>query len=311
MNAPHAPEGGKIMDADGSAGARSAGAWHADAGLLAAYHDGSHRLDAAARWSVEAHLTRCAACRGLARELVDPARLQRVRTALIAAVDVPRAGVAERLLVRLGVPDHTARLLAATPALRGSWLLAVGAVLAFGVLAAHARPGPDAALLFLCLAPLLPLAGIAVAYGPGIDPTYEIGLAAPLRSFRLLLLRAAAVLGTATVLATAASLALPQLGLGAAGWLLPSLGLTAASLALATTVEPQRAFSITAGAWVVAVVVTVAPPGPSSVLFTTAGQVAFAVLALLAATVVALRRGAFESGRGFDTTPRFAARRLR
>jgi hypothetical protein len=289
--------------------ADAAGTWHADGELLAAYRDG--RLDAAGRWSVEAHLTSCTACRLQARALVDPARLRRLRAVLIEAVDVPRAGVAERLLVRLGVADHTARLLAATPALRGSWLLAVAATLAFAVLAARVSPGPDATLGFLCVAPLLPLAGIAVAYGPGIDPTYEIGLAAPLRSFRLLLLRAATVLGTSTLLAAAASLALPQLGWGAAAWLLPSLGLTASSLALATTVEPLRAIGITAGAWILAVAVTVAPPAPSSVLFATAGQVAFATLALLGAAVVLLRRGRFESDRGFDTTPRFAARRLR
>lgn len=282
------------------------GAWHADGELLAAYHD--QRLDAAARWSVEAHLTSCADCRVRARALIDPARLRRLRAALIDTVDLPRAGVAERLLVRLGVADHTARLLAATPALRGSWLLAVAAALAFAVLAARLDPGPDANLAFLCVAPL---AGIAAAYGPGVDPTYEIGLAAPLLSFRLLLLRAAAVLGTATLLAAAASLALPQLGPGAAGWLLPSLGLTAASLALATTVAPLRAIGITAGAWVIAVALTVVPPAPSSVLFAVAGQVAFAALALLATAVLLVRRGRFESDRGFDTTPRFAARRLR
>jgi Putative zinc-finger len=285
------------------------GAWHADAELLAAYHD--RRLDAAARWSVEAHLTSCASCRLRARALVDPARVARLRAALIDTVDRPGAGVAERLLVRLGVAEHTARLLAATPALRGSWLLAVATVLAFAVLAGWSRPGRDANLVFLCVAPLLPLAGIAAAYGPGVDPTYEIGLAAPLRSFRLLLLRAAAVLGTATLLAAAASLALPRLGPEAAGWLLPSLGLTACGLALATTVEPLRAIGITAGAWVIAVAVTVAPPAPSSVLFATAGQVGFAALALLAAVVLLVRRGHFDSDRGFDTTPRFAARRLR
>jgi Putative zinc-finger len=290
-------------------GSDAMGAWHADGALLAAYHD--QRLDAAARWSVEAHLTSCAACRLRARALVDPARLERVRTALIEAVDLPRAGVAERLLVRLGVAEHTARLLAATPALRGSWLLAVAVVLGFAVLAGWTHPGQDANLAFLCVAPLLPLAGIAAAYGPGVDPTYEIGLAAPLSSFRLLLLRAAAVLGAATLLAAAASLALPQLGPGAAGWLLPSLGLTASGLALATTVEPLRAIGITAGAWVIAVVVTVLPPAPSSVLFAVAGQVGFAALALLAAAVLLVRRGHFESDRGFDTTPRFAARRLR
>jgi Putative zinc-finger len=285
------------------------GAWHADAELLAAYDD--QRLDTATRWSVEAHLTSCAACRLQARALVDPARLGRLRAALVDAVDLPRAGLVERLLVRLGMADHTARLLAATLALRGSWLLAVAMALAFAVLAAWVQSGQDANLAFLCLAPLLPLAGIAVAYGPGVDPTYEIGLAAPVRSFRLLLLRAAAVLGTAILLGGAASLALPQLGPGAAGWLLPSLALTASSLALATTVEPLRAIGITAGAWIVAVVVTVAPPASSSVLFAVAGQAAFALLALLGASVLLLRRGHFESGRGFDTTPRFAARRLR
>jgi hypothetical protein len=282
-------------------GSDTTGPWHADEELLAAYDE--QRLDAAARWSVEAHLTSCAACRLQARALVDPARLRRLRAALIDAVELPRAGVAERLLVRLGVADHTARLLAATPALRGSWLLAVAVALAFAVLAAWTRPGQDANLAFLCVAPLLPLAGV--------DPTYEVGLAAPLRSFRLLLLRAAAVLETATLLAAAASLALPQLGPGAVGWLLPSLGLTASSLALATTVEPLRAIGITAGAWVIAVAVTVLPPAPSSVLFAVAGQVGFAALALLAAAVLLVRRGHFESDRGFDTTPRFAARRLR
>ena len=290
-------------------GPDTTGAWHADGALLAAYHD--QRLDVAARWSVEAHLTSCAACRLQAGALVDPARLERLRAALIDAVDLPRAGVAERLLVRLGVAEQTARLLAATPALRGSWLLAVAAVLGFAVAAGWTHPGQDANLVFLCVAPLLPLAGIAAAYGPGVDPTYEIGLAAPLPSFRLLLLRAAAVLGTAAMLAAAASLALPQLGPGVAGWLLPSLGLTASGLALATTVEPLRAIGITAGAWILAVVVTVMPPAPSSVLFAVAGQVAFAALALLGAGVLLVRRGHFESDRGFDTTPRFAARRLR
>jgi hypothetical protein len=290
-------------------GAGAAGAWHADGKLLAAYTAG--RLDVAGTWSVEAHLTSCAGCRELAGALADPERVRRVRAALIAAVDVPRTSVAERLLVRLGVADHTARLLAATPALRASWLLAVAATLGFAVAAARVGQGPDASLAFLTVAPLLPLASIAVAYGPGIDPTYEIGLAAPMRGVRLLLLRAAAVVGAAVVLAAAASLALPGLGLSAAGWLLPALALAVCSLALATVVEPLRAIGITAGAWIFAVVVTIPPPAPSSVLFAVAGQVAFAALALLGAAVLLLRRGHFESARGFDTTPRFAARRLR
>jgi len=128
-------------------GPDATGAWHADGELLAAYDE--ERLDAAARWSVEAHLTSCADCRVQARALVDPARLRRLRAALVDAVDLPRAGVTERLLVRLGMAEHTARLLAATPALRGSWLLAVAAALAFAVLAARLDPGPDGNLGFL------------------------------------------------------------------------------------------------------------------------------------------------------------------
>jgi hypothetical protein len=290
-------------------GAGAAGAWHVDGELLAAYAAG--RLDVVGTWSVEAHLTSCAGCRELAGALVEPERLRRVRAALIAAVDVPHTGVAERLLIRLGVPDHTARLLAATPALRGSWLLAIATTLVFAVLAARVGSGPDASLAFLCVAPLLPLAGIAVAYGPGIDPTYEIGLAAPMRGLRLLLLRAAAVVGASAALAAAASLALPGLSLATAGWLLPALALAVCSLALATVVSPLRATGISAGAWVAAVLVTVASPGPSSVLFAAPGQAAFAILGLLAAVVVGLRRGRFESDRAFDTAPRFAARRLR
>ena len=57
---------------------------------------------------------------------------------------------------------------------------------------------------FLVLAPLLPLAGVAAAYGRDVDPTYEIGLAAPMRSFGLLLVRALAVLATTSVMAAVA-----------------------------------------------------------------------------------------------------------
>ena len=105
-------------------------------------------------------------------------------------------------------------------------------VLAFAVWAA--RGDQQGVYWFLVLAPMLPLAGVAAAYGQGVDPTYEVGLAAPMRSFGLLLIRAVAVLVTTTVIAGLAALALPGLQWTAAAWLLPSLGLTLASLALAT-----------------------------------------------------------------------------
>lgn len=137
-------------------GGAAAGAWHADGELLAAYAAG--RLDVAGTWSVEAHLTSCAGCREMSGALAEPERLRRGRAALIATVDVPRTGVVERLLVRLGVPDHTARLLAATPALRGSWLLAVAIALA----AAGSRLAPERRGGVMAAPTLLAVTGAAI-----------------------------------------------------------------------------------------------------------------------------------------------------
>src|SRR5262249_34075304 len=72
---------------------------------------------------------------------------------------------------RAGVPAHLATFLAATPAPARGWLAAVGVVLAFAVAAAHlAGQDPSwaahAPVPFLTIAPVLPLAGIALAYGP-------------------------------------------------------------------------------------------------------------------------------------------------
>jgi hypothetical protein len=37
-------------------------------------------------------------------------------------------------------------------------------------------------LLFLVMAALLPVAGVAAAYGPGVDPAYDVGRASPCRA---------------------------------------------------------------------------------------------------------------------------------
>src|SRR5438093_4209165 len=111
-------------------------------------------------------------------------------------------GPVEAVLVRVGVPDHVARLLAATPSLRISWFGATAVALGFSILAAYGRKDP---LMFLVVAPLLPLGGVAAAFGPGMDPTYEVGLACPVRTSRLLLIRATAVLAATLVLSGIAS----------------------------------------------------------------------------------------------------------
>jgi len=270
--------------------------WHADRALLSAYV--RNEIDQAASVALEAHLIACAACRAGLGRFADPERLERGREALLDAINTPRRGPLEALLVRAGMADTTARLVAATPSLSASWLAAVAIALAFAVVAAY-QIG-DGVLVFLVVAPLLPVLGVAAAYGPGVDPTYEIGLAAPLSSLRLLALRVVAVLTAAIVLAGLAGLAMPaQPGLGwtTPAWLLPALGLTLGSVALSTVMSPLHAARLVGLAWLLVVVAVAMVLHDQPALFGYRGQLAFALLAAVAGLVIAHRRETFDQGR--------------
>src|SRR5262245_8445867 len=198
-------------------------AWHLDPEAIRRYAQGAPDLAA----SAEAHLMKCAACRGAISCYVDTRRAEAIWHEVVDRVDAPRRSRPERMLVRLGVGEATARLIAATPTLRGPWLLAVAGVLA---LAAWAAQVDERFLrMFLVVAPLGPLAGVAVAFAGGLDPTREIGLAAPYSGLRLLLIRTAAVLAVTVPIVAVAGVALPGSNWPAA-WLLPTAGLTCAAL---------------------------------------------------------------------------------
>jgi hypothetical protein len=264
--------------------------WHVEPRSLQSYAEG--RSDVVESFSVEAHLLQCAVCRDQLAGLADRRRLEQVWAEVEGAIAGPSRGPVESLLVRLGVPDHLARLLGSTRSLTLSWLAAVSICLALSVLAAQVNQ--QGLLVFLALAPLLPLAGVAVAYGPAVDPTYEISLAAPMRGFNLLMVRAAAVVAVTTLLAAAAAAALPDFGWLAAGWLLPSLALTALALALSTYVPSPVAFSAVAAAWIVAVALAASTSGDRFAAFGKPAQLGFAVAALATVALVAQRRGAFD-----------------
>jgi hypothetical protein len=272
--------------------------WHAEDDLLARY--AAWALDDARAFSLEAHLLSCAACRESLADTTDATRLEHMWSGVVEIIDAPRPGVVERGLLRLGVRDHVARVLAATPSLRLSWFAAEAVALGFAVGAARAAAGGPRAeialLLFLVVAALLPVAGVAVSFGPGMDPTYEVGVAAPLRGSRLFLLRAIAVLTTSTVFAAVAALALPGLDWTAAAWLLPSLGLSLATLTLSTYVRPLYAGGVVTLGWVS--VATSAAVGLQDrlIVFRGGGQIVFLVVVAVSAAVLARRRQAFERG---------------
>ena len=265
--------------------------WHVAEDDLRAYAHGE--LAPPLLWSADTHLVGCAECRARLARGADPVALDAGWERLDAELDAPRPSLVERLLVRLGVADHTARLLTATPVLRRSWLLSVLFVLVMTVLAVRVADQPA---LFLALAPLLPLAGVALSYGPTLDPTHEMAVVAPLHGFRLLMIRTVAVLTAGLVFNGLATLALPGYGLLALAWLLPALALTATALALSARLGPALAPGLVGGAWLTLLVVAQAQHHPHDTLapFTAAGQSAAAAVAALAALLLYRARDRFD-----------------
>jgi len=208
---------------------------------------------------------------------VDTRRAEAIWHEVVDRVDAPRPSGPERMLVRIGVGEATARLVVATPTLRGPWLLAVAGVLALAAWAAQVDERNLA--MFLVIAPLGPLAGVAVAFAGGLDPTREIGLAAPYSGLRLLLIRTAAVLAVTVPIVAAAGIALPGSSWPAAAWLLPTAGLTCAALALTARMTPVVAVGVVATAWV-AVTAPTTIAGRPDVAFGVGAQVFWLAVAV-------------------------------
>ena len=275
--------------------------WHADAATLQRYQ--AQLLGPAMAASVEAHLMACSPCRSELAELTDAGRHQRNWTAISQQIDRPALSLVERMLVRIGVADHRARLVVSTPALRLPWIVAICAVLAMVVLLHEARgDSSDSFFLFLVLAPVLPLAGVAAAFNGRGDPGRELIAATPQSTLELILVRTVAVVGVTSILTALAALPFP-LDWTAAAWLLPSLGLSSATLALATWVRVEWAAGTLASAWFAGAVFTwrfhrVDPDIVERFFaFRPSGQFLFAAVFVLGAAVVVMRREALDMRR--------------
>lgn len=272
--------------------------WHSDPELLAGYMAGA--LGRAQATSVEAHLVTCASCRAAVVPLAAPERLVGNLAAITERVDEPRLHPIERLLQRIGVPERITRVLMVTPSARTAWLTAVAVALAVAVVAGGLRgSGERTVFAFLVVAPLLPLAGVTVAFGTRTDPLRELIVTAPTPAFELLLVRALAVLAPTIALAALASALVPGHGWDTVLWLLPSFGLTATTVALGSWLPMRPVAWVLGGAWVVAAAISVRG-APSAELvegfaaFRPAGQVVLVAVTLLAGIVVAVRRDSFD-----------------
>jgi len=156
--------------------------------------------------------------------------LRRVWTGVAAQVWRRDPGRVERLAGRLLRSPGLARALLTTPSLLLGWIIATAVVLAVGVVATLGTGTPYVALC----APALAAAGIAYAYGPGIDPAFELSRSMAVGDRIVLLARALAVFGLNAALGLAASAASGVAAALTFGWLVPMTAACALALAAAT-----------------------------------------------------------------------------
>jgi anti-sigma factor RsiW len=227
--------------------------WHLPAELVDAWASGELGPTVAA--SVEQHLTVCPACRSavIAPVAADGTLdLDRVWSRIADQVEPAPVPLVGRLMTRLGMRSHDALVLGAASTFTASWVAATATVVALTFTMSVVRPS-SAVAVYLLLAPLVPLAGVAAAYGEDVDPTHELAVAAPYSQLRMLLLRTAAVLLVCVPVTAVAGLALDPWWVAAA-WLLPGLALVAVLLVAMSWWSPSVSAGTVGVLWAVVAV---------------------------------------------------------
>lgn len=259
--------------------------WHADAELLTAYVDGS--LDAIAGASVEQHLAQCGDCRIAIRPHTDLPTLDLAWQEVRRQIEQPPLPAPIRLAQRLGVPGSTSVLLAATASLRTAWLISALVALTFATLATLLT-GVAGLAAFLLVAPLIPVLGVAAAYGPHEDPLEDLIVTAPYGRTRLILVRTLAVLITTLPVALLLGLLVPGPLWVAGAWLGPALALIPMLLALSSFIGPNTGAAVVAIGWSGVVAFSVRHFGPTWPVEATQ-QLTWLSLALVSCLVLGVR----------------------
>ena len=206
----------------------------------------------------------------------------------------PQLSRSERLLRAVWVPSHVARVAAATPALRRRWAIAMALAVFIGLAAGDPTTPRASLFVWLVLAPLVPVFGVSLAFGPDADPAYEVTVSTPVRGVRLAVVRATVVLGVSVPVLSIASALSPVSSPTAFAWLLPALSLSLVSLAVMTFTTPNRAAVFVSVAWVLGTAVARGVGDDPLAAFTVAGQLLAVVVAVAAAVVLVRRRDRFD-----------------
>ncbi|WET78609.1 zf-HC2 domain-containing protein [Amycolatopsis sp. QT-25] len=259
---------------------------HVSEKLLAGYVHGDGGLAGDEVWAVEAHLEKCAECRGRLSAVGMPA--------VSALVDEVWAGL-DTKLAEAGPGPMRTRWTGwlhtwVTPVML-PWLVMIVLIPALGFVLDWAGWTASENYSFAQLfSPLLPVLGVAVSWSKGLDPAYELVTSTPRAGLYLLLRRTTAVLAVVLpIQALSGWLGDGGFGLG----LLPSLAFTTGTLALGGLIGVVRAACVLAGVWVAVILApAVASQGRATALEPRLLPVWGAIFALTAAVVV-LRRSVF------------------
>lgn len=193
--------------------------------------------------------------------------LNRVWTGVAAEVWRRRPGFVERRAARLLRSPGLARALVTTPSLLVPWLIATVAVFGLGGVVSLVGGQP----VIWLLAPAIAAVAIAYAYGPGVDPAWELTHSMAVSDRMVLLVRAVTVFSVNALLGVAVSLAsyfamdsgiVPK-GAGATaaaitvGWLLPMTAICTLTLAVVVAARSAVAGAIAGvAAWTITVFVS-------------------------------------------------------
>ncbi len=215
----------------------------------------------------------------------DDVDLNRVWTAVATEVWRRHPGRLERTAARLLRSPGLARALLTTPSLLVPWLVSTAVVLGVGALV---RLGPGQPAVWL-LAPAIAAVGIAYAYGPGIDPAWELGYSMPVSERMVLLARALTVFAVNAVLGLAASAASGAAASLTFGWLLPMTAICGLTLAVAVAARSANAGAATGiAAWVITVLANRTASGQLTATITNAETyLPYLAAAACAAAVIA------------------------
>jgi hypothetical protein len=169
-----------------------------------------------------------------------------------------RPGPLERAAARALRSPGLARALLTTPSLLAPWLIATVVLLGAGAAATAGTREPLVALL----APALAGAGIAYAYGPGVDPAWELAASMAVSNRMVLMVRALAVFAVDAALGVGASLASGTASGLTFSWLVPMTAVSAFALAVATLARSANV-GVASGlaAWAMTVLATQAADG--------------------------------------------------